>query len=329
MSRRAAVAVVLALVAVLAGCSGAVPAGPTTDDGGTDGPIAGGGPLVPAGEEPTAATVTRVIDGDTVEVRFENGIEDTVRLLGVDSPETRGDNTPDEFEGVPETEAGRSCLGRFGEHASAFATERLEGQSVEFYADPAADSRGSFGRLLGYLVVDGENLNRRLVTDGHARVFDSTFSLSERFYAEEADAMAAGRGLWACATDTDADATAGGTVDRTATAVGDGRLAVVRLNADAEGNDNENLEDEYVVLENTGEESVSLSGWTVTDEAGRSYEFGSLTLEPGEQVTLHTGSGTDTTTDVYWGQNGAVWNNDGDTVTVRDETGTVVAERSY
>jgi len=52
-------------------------------------------------------------------------------------------------------------------------------------------------------------------------------------------------------------------------------------------------------------------------------------LEPGESITIHTGSGTDTETDLYWGQESAVWNNDGDTVTLRDENGTIVIEETY
>jgi hypothetical protein len=106
-------------------------------------------------------------------------------------------------------------------------------------------------------------------------------------------------------------------------------VVVAEIDADAEGNDNENLNDEYVVLANRGDEPVPLDGWTVSDEAGKTYEFGNCTLAPGERVTLHTGSGEETATDVYWGKRQAVWNNDGDTVTVRDANGTIVAERSY
>ncbi|TKX87839.1 MBL fold metallo-hydrolase, partial [Halorubrum sp. SS5] len=50
-------------------------------------------------------------------------------------------------------------------------------------------------------------------------------------------------------------------------------LAVAAINADAEGADGENLNDEYVVFENAGEEPIDLSGWTVADEAGHSYVF--------------------------------------------------------
>jgi competence protein ComEC len=56
---------------------------------------------------------------------------------------------------------------------------------------------------------------------------------------------------------------------------------------------------------------------------------GALSLAPGEQVTVHTGSRTDSSTDLSWGQGSAVWNNDGDTMIVIDDEGTVVIEEAY
>jgi micrococcal nuclease len=315
--QRTALSLCLAVLAVLAGCSAGAPAAPPEDDGTT---------TVPG--EHVRVTITRVVDGDTVEISYGNGTADTVRLLGVDTPEIHSANTPGEFESVPETAAGENCLRRYGERASAFAEERLAGERVTLRFDPESDRRGYYGRLLGYLIVDGENFNRELLDDGLARVYDSSFTLRERFEEVESDARANGTGLWACATDTGAGATA--TVEPgNGAGSSNGRLRIVEVNADAEGDDNENLGDEYVVLENTGTDPLDLSGWTVTDEAGHRYAFGEFTLGPGDRVTLHTGHGSDTATSVYWGRSGAVWNNGGDTVTVRDVEGDVVAERSY
>jgi competence protein ComEC len=107
-------------------------------------------------------------------------------------------------------------------------------------------------------------------------------------------------------------------------------LEVATINADAEGDDRENLNDEYVVFENAGDEPIDLSGWTVEDEAGRSYEFPQgFTLEAGATVTLRTGSGTDTDTELYWGSDSPVWNNGGDTVILSDDDGDRVIEVSY
>ncbi|WP_199241326.1 lamin tail domain-containing protein [Halorubrum sp. ASP121] len=133
------------------------------------------------------------------------------------------------------------------------------------------------------------------------------------------------------------DPVAGGTDGETGgddgddgTATGADALAVAAINADAEGADGENLNDEYVVFENTGGEPIDLSGWTVADEAGHSYEFPEgFALDAGETVTLRTGSGADTERDLYWGAGSPVWNNAGDTVILSNAEGDRVLEVSY
>ncbi|WP_373689827.1 lamin tail domain-containing protein [Halocatena marina] len=260
------------------------------------------------------ATVTDVADGDTVDIEYENGTTDTVRMLGVDTPEVYGENDPTEFEGVPDTEAGSQCLHEAGESASAYTKDALQqGEQITLELDSQSDGRGDYGRLLAYVHDDGRNLNYDLVQTGHARVYDSTFSQSDRFYAAESDAQAAERGLWHCRNPS-----------------GSGGLSIAQINADAAGNDNDNLNDEYVVFENTGSSTLDLSGWTVSDEAGHTYTFPSgASLAAGETVTLHTGSGSDTTSDRYWGASGAIWNNGGDTVSVNDDSGTLVTSETY
>ncbi|MFW5999966.1 MAG: lamin tail domain-containing protein, partial [Halorubrum sp.] len=107
-------------------------------------------------------------------------------------------------------------------------------------------------------------------------------------------------------------------------------LEVAEINADAEGDDQENLNDEYVVFENTGDEPIDLSGWTVEDEAAHGYEFPQgFTLDAGATVTLRTGSGTDTDTELYWGSGSPIWNNAGDTVILSNADGEHVLEVSY
>ncbi|MEF8828809.1 MAG: lamin tail domain-containing protein [Haloarcula sp.] len=109
-----------------------------------------------------------------------------------------------------------------------------------------------------------------------------------------------------------------------------GDLVIDRVRADAAGDDRDNLNDEYVVFRNAGAESLAMGGWTVADESGRTYAFpDGFTLGPDETVTLHTGSGADTDTDLYWGSGRPIWNNDGDTVTVTDADNETVLERSY
>ncbi|GAA0224415.1 thermonuclease family protein [Halobacterium noricense] len=112
---------------------------------------------------------------------------------------------------------------------------------------------------------------------------------------------------------------------------GSGDLTVAEIHEDAAGSDTDNLNDEYVVFENAGSGDLDLTGWYVQDEVEKTYTFpNGFTLGSGEQVTLHTGTGTDTQTDLYWGKTGtAVWNNGGDTVFVYDDGDNLHTSKSY
>jgi micrococcal nuclease len=302
------------------GAAGTTPAGTAT--GGT--PAADTATADPSTRARVTATVVDVVDGDTVRVRFANGTRETVRLLGVDTPEVRGENAPDEFEGVPDTEAGRTCLRTYGDRASAYARERLGGREVGLGFDENEGRRGFYDRLLAYVYVDGRQFNLDLVAAGYARMYDSQFLERDRYAAAEDRARSDTRGLWACRAGTAVP------TDEGTTAPDGGASLAVSVHPDAAGNDNENLNGEYVVLTNEGDESVDLSGWTVADAADHRYTFPSgTTLSPGASLTLYTGEGADGDGDYYWGRTSAVWNNGGDTVTVRARDGTVVAERTY
>ncbi|WP_214019537.1 MBL fold metallo-hydrolase [Methanoculleus sp.] len=85
------------------------------------------------------------------------------------------------------------------------------------------------------------------------------------------------------------------------------------------------LLDEQITVTNAEETAVNLTGWTVTDEGTRNtYTFPVFTLDPGADVAVHSGVGNDTATDLYWGREAPVWNNDGDLATLADANGTVV-----
>ncbi|CCJ35659.1 hydrolase [Methanoculleus bourgensis MS2] len=86
------------------------------------------------------------------------------------------------------------------------------------------------------------------------------------------------------------------------------------------------LQDEEVTIASAEATAVNLTGWTITDEGMRNtYTFPVFTLVPGTNVTLHSGAGTDTATDLYWGRRTPVWNNDGDIATLTDPDGRVAS----
>jgi micrococcal nuclease len=267
--------------------------------------------------------VVRLIDGDTIEVRFPDGHTEDVRLLGVDTPEVHVAVDPPEYESIPDTEAGRDWLRDWGHKASEFARNQLGGKTVEIATDPQADRRGSYGRLLVYVYVDGQNFNRQLIEQGYARLYDSDFSSRDAFASAEQTAQSNDVGLWNFE---------GSTTPTPTTTVTDGGVSVsiVEIHADADGNDHENLNDEYIVLKNMGESAIDMTGWTLRDEADHTFTFPSgFTLSPGDTVVIRTGSGRDSSETLYWGSDSAVWNNGGDTIILIDSSGTIVLSREY
>ena len=100
-------------------------------------------------------------------------------------------------------------------------------------------------------------------------------------------------------------------------------------NFDAEGDDRQNLNDEYVCFQNHDTVAVDMSGWFVQDRVRTTYNFTPFTLGVGAHVRLHTGSDYDTDTDLYWGRGAPVWNNDGDTVYLYDRRWNLVDQYDY
>ena len=142
----------------------------------------------PAVNTETTVTVTRVVDGDTVEISPAiDGITD-VRLIGVDTPETKKPG----------------CLVQpYGPEASAFTQAQLQGRSVGLEFDQERTDR--YDRLLAYVYPpEGTMFNETLLREGYAYVstFPPNTRYVERFEEVEAEARAAGRGIWGLAPET-------------------------------------------------------------------------------------------------------------------------------
>ena len=252
------------------------------------------GPLIPSAE---VATVLGITDGDTIDVVRGDGSTDTVRLIGVNAPE-RGECW------APEAARVLEALASSGEGI---------GMSID------ESDRDQFGRLLRYLWLGSLSINEELVRRGAAisRRYPPDTALAERLEAAQDDAMSAGLGLWApdaCGPSVDAE------------------LRFGEWRPDAAGNDNENLNDEWIRIQNEGDGVVDLTGWGIRDEsASNRFAFPSeFTLIPGEVVTVYSGCGEDFGTDLYWCSVGsAIWNNDGDTAFLTDPSGNTHTSRSY
>ena len=83
---------------------------------------------------------------------------------------------------------------------------------------------------------------------------------------------------------------------------------------------------EAVQVVNNGSREANLAEWKLADQFGNYYEFSAITLfGDGAGIVIHTASGQDSATDLYWGAEESLWNS-GDMVVLYDAEGTVVAE---
>lgn len=100
--------------------------------------------------------------------------------------------------------------------------------------------------------------------------------------------------------------------------------------ADAPGNDHQNLNGEYAVLDNRTSQPLDLSGWTLCDAARHCFTFPKAAeLAAMGQVVLYTGRGRSDGIRFFMGRGAAVWNNRGDTATLYDDAGRVVTTYVY
>lgn len=131
-------------------------------------------------------SVDRVIDGDTVDVDI-NGDTRRVRVLGIDTPETKKPGEPVE------------C---FGPEATARAEALLPpGSPVTVVTDDGADTIDKYGRDLRHITTDsGDNLGQMLVSEGYAETTTFPHSLATSYDAAEAAARDQGQGLWGVCT---------------------------------------------------------------------------------------------------------------------------------
>jgi hypothetical protein len=116
------------------------------------------------------------------------------------------------------------------------------------------------------------------------------------------------------------------------TPVSFGAIRIAKIYFDSPGSDNgsnSSLNAEWIKIKNTGSRAKQLEGWKIRDASGHVYRFGTFKLRAGRAVMVHTGSGSNTGRHRYWGQDWYVWNNDGDTATLKKPSGTVADRCSY
>ena len=142
--------------------------------------------------------VVKVIDGDTITVDA-GGKKETVRLIGVDAPETG---------------AKKEC---FSKEAEESVKNILSDVSIELEEDESQNDRDKYGRLLRYIILkDGSNFNKTLIREGSAReyTYKTAYKYQKEFKNAENEARKAKKGLWNACYDDNNNHNSGGDEDR-------------------------------------------------------------------------------------------------------------------
>ena len=134
-------------------------------------------------DNPGLYTINHYVDGDTIAVDM-NGSVETVRFIGVDTPETHKPNTPVQCYGPEAADHTRQVISQFGK--------------VRLQADPLDTNRDRYGRLLRYVYLpDGTLLDEQIIKQGYGFAYLSfPFSKKSIFAADETAAQTAKLGVW-------------------------------------------------------------------------------------------------------------------------------------
>jgi len=126
--------------------------------------------------------VVKVVDGDTIKIEY-NGSVESIRLIGIDTPETVDPNEP---------------VGCFGEEASNKMKELVDGKSVKIMFDNSQGAQDRYGRLLLYIWVGDTFVNKKMIEDGYAYeyTYSTPYIYQKDFKAAQESAKSLEKGLW-------------------------------------------------------------------------------------------------------------------------------------
>ena len=221
---------------------------------------------------------------------FELANGKKVRLLGVDAPEKNK---------------------YFYSEAKEKLKELIENKNVFLESDVI--NSDSSGRLLRYVFVGDTFVNLEMVRQGFANVY--VISPNQKYSSQLLEAEEYARknklGIW-------------GKFSQFSDCI-----KVKEFHYDAKGDDSKNLNDEYFVLKNDCSFSINLSGWNVKDKSLNSFYLPEFILEKKAEVKICSGQGNNSKSEIFLNSRYPIWNNDEDSLYLRDEKGHLVLVYSY
>jgi len=139
--------------------------------------ILGGSYFYFSSQQADQVYIEQVIDGDTV----KTAAGDSIRLLGIDTPEINWENNSFEF---------------YAEEARNFTTEKLLDKNVLLEFDQEKEDH--YGRILAYIYLDGDNFNQRLLEEGYASlmIVNPNDKYKEQFKSAVEMAREERKGIW-------------------------------------------------------------------------------------------------------------------------------------
>lgn len=244
-------------------------------------------------QAPTRAQVASVYDGDT----FTLTSGEKVRVSGINTPEIKP-------------------LEPYAVEARDATAELVMGKVVTL--EYGAVQRDSYGRLLGWVRIDGRPLELELLERGLAHVMvipPLEVGDLDAMLAAQSGARAARRGLW---SQEGFQST----------------MHITSFHANAPGDDRANVNGEYLRVCNISDGPVNLDGYRMVDAAGNSWALPAVVVPAGHTVKVHSGQGEHQSDpsrqlEIYLGSPSPIWNNDADRAALYDRYGHIVDVREH
>jgi micrococcal nuclease len=204
----------------------------------------------------------------------------------------------------------------FAEDARAFTERFVQGQQVTLVTD-ARNARDGYGRIVAGVRTSQGDLSTELLRAGLAHLFiipPDSVDLAPLIAAQE-EARKARRGIWT-------------------NEMFQGDLHLTSFHANAPGDDNGNVNGEYMRIANISGHAVDTDGWRLVDRSGTSHRLPKVLIPVGETVRVMSGRGTtgrdsDGGLDIYLGSEVPLWNNELETISLFDPSGKKVDTREH
>lgn len=155
------------------------------------------------------------------------------------------------------------------------------------------EKKDQYGRSLGYVFVGKVLVNQEMIRNGLAFLYEhsKTGSYQSLFLESMEYANNHQLGLWKQSNFP---------------------ISINKINANAPGNDEENVNGEWLEINNQGKETLSLDSYYLKDESNNLFTFPAIFLKGNGTLRIYSGKGKNTNKEIFWQSDRPIWNNDSD-----------------